>query len=169
MMSLNEPDTQAQGSIEDGLAGSDPRLASMLDIFSRLAAGEEMPYARRSWCGAGGRQPTVRAAPGGTRAGAEPSRKRAGCTRVWAGRRPCCCCGLLSPPDCSPSHWSSTPAVKGLHPADGNGVLLCPVPRRADASDPMNLRLFAETFPARTAVTLRNGSPGPMSAHYRPR
>ena len=26
-----------------GLAGSDPRLASMLTIFSRLAAGEEMP------------------------------------------------------------------------------------------------------------------------------
>ena len=43
MMSLNEPHRQALGSIEDGLAGSDPRLASMLTIFSRLAAGEEMP------------------------------------------------------------------------------------------------------------------------------
>jgi hypothetical protein len=43
MMSLNEPRSQALGSIEDGLAGSDPRLASMLTIFSRLAAGEEMP------------------------------------------------------------------------------------------------------------------------------
>jgi hypothetical protein len=43
MMSLNEPHRQALGSIEDGLAGSDPRLASMLNIFSRLAAGEEMP------------------------------------------------------------------------------------------------------------------------------
>ena len=43
MMSLNEPDRQALGCIEDGLAGSDPRLASMLDIFSRLAAGEEIP------------------------------------------------------------------------------------------------------------------------------
>jgi hypothetical protein len=43
MMSLTEPETQALGSIEDGLAGSDPRLASMLTIFSRLAAGEEMP------------------------------------------------------------------------------------------------------------------------------
>jgi len=42
-MSLNEPQRQALGSIEDGLAGSDPRLASMLNIFSRLAAGEEMP------------------------------------------------------------------------------------------------------------------------------
>jgi len=43
MMSLNEPQMQALGWIEDGLAGSDPRLASMLNIFSRLAVGEEMP------------------------------------------------------------------------------------------------------------------------------
>jgi hypothetical protein len=43
MMSLNELERQALGSIEDGLAGSDPRLASMLTIFSRLAAGEGMP------------------------------------------------------------------------------------------------------------------------------
>jgi len=42
-MSLNEPQRQALGWIADGLAGSDPRLASMLSIFSRLAAGEEMP------------------------------------------------------------------------------------------------------------------------------
>ena len=42
-MSLTEPETQALGTIEHGLAGSDPRLASMLNIFSRLAAGEEMP------------------------------------------------------------------------------------------------------------------------------
>ena len=43
MTSLNEPEMQALGWIEDGLAGSDPRLASMLNIFSRLAAGEQMP------------------------------------------------------------------------------------------------------------------------------
>jgi len=42
-MSLTEPEMQALGGIEDGLAGSDPRLASTLNIFSRLAAGEEMP------------------------------------------------------------------------------------------------------------------------------
>ena len=42
-MSLNEPEKQALGCIEDGLAGSDPRLASMLNTFSRLTAGEEMP------------------------------------------------------------------------------------------------------------------------------
>jgi hypothetical protein len=42
-MSLDEPEMHALGWIEDGLAGSDPGLASMLNIFSRLAAGEEMP------------------------------------------------------------------------------------------------------------------------------
>jgi hypothetical protein len=42
-MSLNQPETKALGAIADGLAGADPRLASMLTIFSRLAAGEDMP------------------------------------------------------------------------------------------------------------------------------
>lgn len=42
-MSLTELERQALGAIADGLAGSDPRLASMLNIFSWLAAGEEMP------------------------------------------------------------------------------------------------------------------------------
>ena len=42
-MSPNQPDSQTLGSIEDGLAGSDPGLAAMLNIFSRLTAGEEMP------------------------------------------------------------------------------------------------------------------------------
>ncbi len=46
-MSLNEPEWQALGWIEDGLAGSDPMLASMLNIFSRLAAGEEMPVGEK--------------------------------------------------------------------------------------------------------------------------
>jgi len=39
MMSLTEPETQALGSLADGLAGSDPRLASMLAIFSRRVRG----------------------------------------------------------------------------------------------------------------------------------
>jgi hypothetical protein len=34
MMSFTELERQALGSIADGLAGSDPRLASMLTIFS---------------------------------------------------------------------------------------------------------------------------------------
>jgi len=59
MMSLNQPETQALGSIADGLAGSDPRLASMLTIFSRLAAGEEMP-AREKTRARRGRPPAHR-------------------------------------------------------------------------------------------------------------
>jgi hypothetical protein len=56
-MSFDELDKQALGSIEDGLAGSDPSLASKLNIFSRVVAGEEMPVhekiqARRGRLGA---------------------------------------------------------------------------------------------------------------------
>ena len=47
-MSLNQLETQALGAIADGLAGSDPRLASMLTIFSRLAAGEDMPARQKT-------------------------------------------------------------------------------------------------------------------------
>jgi hypothetical protein len=43
MMSLAEPQRQALGVSADGLAGSDRSLASMLNIFSRLTADEEMP------------------------------------------------------------------------------------------------------------------------------
>jgi hypothetical protein len=49
MMSLTEPETTALSAIAHGLAGSDPRLASMLTIFSRLAAGEEMPAREKAW------------------------------------------------------------------------------------------------------------------------
>src|SRR5262249_25476895 len=47
-MSFTEPERQALGAIADGLAGADPRLASMLTIFSRLAAGEEMPARQKT-------------------------------------------------------------------------------------------------------------------------
>ena len=52
MMSLNEPKRQDLGGIADGLADSDPGLASMLTIFSRLAAGEEMPARQNGMRGA---------------------------------------------------------------------------------------------------------------------
>src|SRR5215471_15451554 len=48
MMSFTELERQALGSIADGLTDSDPRLASMLTIFSRLAAGEEMPACEKT-------------------------------------------------------------------------------------------------------------------------
>src|SRR5215467_10725011 len=48
MMSFTELERQALGSIADGLAGSDPRLASMMNIFSRLAVGEDMPARQKT-------------------------------------------------------------------------------------------------------------------------
>src|SRR5215469_11523826 len=48
MMTISERDRQALGSIENRLAGSDPMLASMLNIFSRLAVGEEMPARKKT-------------------------------------------------------------------------------------------------------------------------
>ena len=42
-MSLSAWELQALDSIKDGLAGSDPELATLLTTFTRLAADEEMP------------------------------------------------------------------------------------------------------------------------------
>ena len=53
MMSLTQPETQALGAIADGLAGADPRLASMLTIFSRLACPAPYTTCAES-CRAGG-------------------------------------------------------------------------------------------------------------------
>src|SRR5215472_17973357 len=43
VMSLTPKEQQALASIEDGLVGSDPKLASLLATFARLASGEDMP------------------------------------------------------------------------------------------------------------------------------
>ena len=96
MMSLTQPETQALGAIADGLAGSDPRLASMPSIFSRLAAGEEMPAREKTRVRRG--RPARPRPPGGTRAGAQPARNRAAGTRS----RPGWCWGPSSPPHCLP-------------------------------------------------------------------
>jgi hypothetical protein len=42
-MSLNAREEHILGSIEDGLARSDPKLTSMMATFTRLASGEAMP------------------------------------------------------------------------------------------------------------------------------
>jgi len=42
-MSLSAREQQALNSIGEGLAGSDPELATLLASFSELASGEEMP------------------------------------------------------------------------------------------------------------------------------
>jgi len=43
VMSLSPKEQQALAAMEDGLAGADPTLASLLATFARLASGEEMP------------------------------------------------------------------------------------------------------------------------------
>jgi len=43
VMSLSARDQQALDGIEDGLAGSTPKLAAMLATFTRLTSGEEIP------------------------------------------------------------------------------------------------------------------------------
>ncbi len=48
-MSLSKWELQALGSIEEGLLGSDPELASLLAMFRRLASGEEMPTREKIW------------------------------------------------------------------------------------------------------------------------
>jgi hypothetical protein len=137
MMSLTQPETQALGAIADGLAGADPRLASMLTIFSRLAAGEEMPARQTTRVRRGRPAAPVRAAPGRTRAGAQPARNRAPGARGWAGTRPRWCCGPSSAPHCSPPRWPSPPAA--ARPAPGRWERRAPrppsrsMPARADA------------------------------------
>lgn len=57
-MSLSPREQQALDSIADGLAGSDPKLASLLVTFTRLTAAEEIPV--REKIRAGWRQATRR-------------------------------------------------------------------------------------------------------------
>jgi len=46
-MSISQRDRTALAAMEDDLARSSPKLASMLTIFSRLTEGEELPV--REW------------------------------------------------------------------------------------------------------------------------
>lgn len=61
-MSLSARDRQALGSIQDQITGSDPQLASLITMFTRLASGEEMPALED--IRAGGPRPRARAAAG---------------------------------------------------------------------------------------------------------
>ena len=65
-MSLSARDRQALGSIQDQITGSDPQLASLITMFTRLASGEEMPALEE--IRTGGPRPRARAAAGRTAA-----------------------------------------------------------------------------------------------------
>lgn len=70
-MSISEHEQQVLESIENDLASAGPKLASMLAIFARLTAGEEMPV----------REPIRRAVS------APPARVRADAVTRGAGPR----------------------------------------------------------------------------------
>jgi len=150
LMSLSEPESQALGSIEDGLAGSDPGLASMLTIFSRLTAGEEMPVREKIRVRRG--RPTAhrrrRARRHPRRSIALPQARRLYRRLGWQQTM------LLL--------WAAIAAAllavalvlnTGGHKAcvqwTGTACPASPVPQHADASHVMNLRLLAEV-PSRT-------------------
>jgi hypothetical protein len=50
-MSLNAYEQRALGRMADQLGVSDPKLASILGIFNRLACGEAMPARQPTVCG----------------------------------------------------------------------------------------------------------------------
>jgi len=167
-MSLNEPHRQALGSIEDGLAGSDPKLASMLNIFSRLAAGEGMPAREKD--------------PGAAQAvGRPPSSPHPAAPAL--GQGPPATAPAVPAPGLAAGHAAAVGGhlsraarrragpqqqrPQGLHPVDGNSVPLPlhPTARRCvPRGEPAASR---RGLPAPTTDQLRNRSPGPTSAHDR--
>ena len=70
-MSTSRWEREALDVIEDGLAHSDPALASRLGIFSRLASGEEMPA--RGTIRELRRREARRRGPAGRRPGQDPA------------------------------------------------------------------------------------------------
>ena len=85
-MSLSAWEQRNLHSIKDGLAGSDPGLATLLATFNQLASGEEMPALEEIRAGLRG----VARGPGrGSLAGAQ----RGGCTSAWVSSGPRSCCG----------------------------------------------------------------------------
>jgi hypothetical protein len=148
MMSFNQPDIQILGSIENGLADSDPKLASMLNIFSRLAAGEEMPAYE-----------TIRVRRGPA-SGLRPGRARRYPRRIavfpdarWMDTR-------LGWPQAMFLLWAvisaALLAVVLLLSTSGSKACIrsmgtaCPspsIPQHADPSHLMGLRLSTEAFP----------------------
>jgi hypothetical protein len=60
-VTLNDEEQRALGRIADELAGSAPKLTSMLTVFNRLTSGEEMPGQPPAPCRhSGARRPASR-------------------------------------------------------------------------------------------------------------
>jgi len=82
-MSLSAWEKQALDSIEGGLAGSSPELASLLATFSRLAADEEMPERAKVRALQPHRRRQRLRRPGGGRRPRDSRRLRLGWQRAW--------------------------------------------------------------------------------------
>lgn len=86
-MSLSAREQQALDSIRDDLTRSDPSLAARLDIFTRLACGEEMPPRDRVRVGSRRSRPRRRRGRAGARGPARSVYQRLGLSQallcVW--------------------------------------------------------------------------------------
>jgi len=148
MMSLYEPDRQALGSIEDGLAGSDPRLASMLNIFSQLAVGEEMPVREkiriRRGRPAAHRPRRARRHPRRGRVPRQASRlylrlgRQQAMLLLWA---------VISAALLATALVLNTSGHKACIQSMGTACPASPIPQHANASHVMNPRLPADYVP----------------------
>jgi hypothetical protein len=147
MMSLNEPQRQALGSIEDGLAGSDPRLASMLNIFSRLAADEEMPVREKIRVQRGRtaahRRRRARWHP---RRGIALPQARRRYPRLGWQQAMLLLWVVISAALVAVALVLNTSGHKACIPSMGTACPSRPVPQHADASHLMKPRLLAEAF-----------------------
>jgi hypothetical protein len=145
MMNSNESETQALGSIADGLAGSDPRLASMLNIFARLAAGEEMPVREKIRVRRG--RPAAhhpRRARRHPRPGIAPQQASRLYLRLGWQSAMLVLWAVISAALLATALVLNTSGHKACIRSMGTVCPASPVPQHANASHAMNLRLFAD-------------------------
>ena len=158
-MSLSQPETQALGTIADGLAGSDPRLASMLTIFSQLAAGEDMPAREKTRARrrrpAAHRPRRARRYPRRGTAFPQPRRRYA---RLGWQQAMLVLWAVISAALLAAALVLNTSGHKTCIQSIGTVCPASPVTQHADASHVMNLRLLAQA-PSRTRTA---GPRGPV-------
>jgi len=141
-------------TIATGRLGSDPRLGFHAGLFSRLAQASDAGTREIQGCGAGCRH-TFSRAPGGTRAGGEPSQARRMAPRLGL-RQSMLLLGLVSSPLNARVALVLHHRQDGPASVDGNGVALCRAPRTACRCVPNPMTCGSSRMPSRrTAVTLR--------------
>ncbi len=152
MMSLTELENQALGAIADGQAGSDPRLASMLNIFTRLAADEEMPAREKTRVRRGRPPARPRRARRHPRRGTVFPQARRLYARLGWQQAMLLLWAVTSCRTARPRAAPQHQRPQDLHPVDGNGVPLCPCPTPCRCVPLLNQRLLAEAFPHRQSA-----------------